>query len=234
MRKYVLLFLMLASFASYSQKVDIIQNGGGSALYGRIKPAAAPAPQKYDKVVQGSAYFSGNWIEGKVILSLGTVYDSLMIKLDLLDKSVHYIDQSGTDMTVSSPIRRVFLQDRVGRKEYTFDNSTYLSFPQSAPRGWYQVLAEGKASVYKLIEKRMSEDKSYGSATPEQTIITNSNFYLFVNSALTRVKKIKDLPGLLADKKEEMKTYISTNDLSGQSEDDFIKAITYYNSLAVK
>jgi hypothetical protein len=45
------------------------------------------------------------------------------------------------------------------------------------------------------------------------------------------VKKIKDLPAVLVDKKDEIAQYIKTNNVSGKTDQDWEIVINYYNSL---
>jgi len=46
-----------------------------------------------------------------------------------------------------------------------------------------------------------------------------------------QVKKFKDLPDVLSDKKEEVSKYIKTNELSGKTDDDYRVVFNYYNGL---
>jgi hypothetical protein len=98
-------------------------------------------------------------------------------------------------------------------------------------RGWYQLLSEGSAWLFKKYDKQLHESKPYGSATIEQSIVTVPRYYVFYKGTFTEIKKIKDLPGILVDKKEEVVQYIKSNSLSGKTDEDFEKAITYYNGL---
>jgi hypothetical protein len=49
--------------------------------------------------------------------------------------------------------------------------------------------------------------------------------------SLKTIRKIKDLPGILGDKKEELLQYIKTSGLSGKSDEDFEAVLNYFNGL---
>ena len=87
---------------------------------------------------------------------------------------------------------------------------------------------------YKKIKKTLSESKPFNSATTEQTINTTNQYLLVFNHFLTVVKKPKDIPAILTDKKAELDQYIGNNKLSGKTEADFSSVIAYYNSLPAK
>ncbi len=40
-------------------------------------------------------YFKEEWMGGKVIASGGFAYDSIYLRLDLLNNTLHYLDQAG-------------------------------------------------------------------------------------------------------------------------------------------
>jgi hypothetical protein len=139
------------------------------------------------------------------------------------------------EMVVTTPLSKVILLDSVSGNEYDFVHSSFLQTPgMVVGSGWYQVLASGPAAMYKHILKTMQEERPYNSATTEQTIRTSGEYFLFANATFTHIKKLKELPDLLGDKKSELNAYISSNNLSGKSDADYAAVITYYNSLVKK
>ncbi|MEI9944885.1 MAG: hypothetical protein WDN26_11770 [Chitinophagaceae bacterium] len=228
----ILLFISF-SFAGHTQKIDIIQNRGGGMLYNQKKVASEAAPAKYEKVAHGSPYFSDSWMPGEVQMSEGTIQNDMQIRLDLLEGAVLYMDH-GQNMTVTTPLRSVSIKDPVTDKTYTFHNSAFYQFPENMATGWYQLLVDGKARLYKRIEKKLTEETVFNSAATEEQISTSDQYFIVLDSDYTRIKKVKDIPDLLKSKKEEVKAYIKSNGLSGQSETDFSKTIIFYNSLFAK
>jgi len=189
---------------------------------------------KYAKVVTGSPYFRDSWMRGMVILTKGAAYDSILFRLDLLDNSLHYLDPRGTELIATSPVKTVILTDSVTGMKYTFDNSAYIPATNKIETGWYLLLADGQTALYKRIKRVLNETLPYGSATTEQTIDGSEEYYIFSASVFTRIKKIKEIPELLTDKKEALNKYISSKKLTGRSDTDYSELVEYYNTLLEK
>ena len=229
------LFFFLA-ITGYTQKTidvgkeDVKISPGNFYTIGEQLVATA----KYVKVVEGSPYFRETWMRGMVTLSKGSRYDSILLRLDLLDNSLQFINLDGKEMIVTSPVRAIILHDSVTGKKYEFDNSVFLPVTNKIETGWYQLLADGQVALYKRMVKTLKENQPYGSATVEQTISDATQYYIFANSVFTRVKKMKDIPVQLNDKKEELNKYISVKKLSGHSDADYASVVDYYNSLIEK
>ncbi|HMW25568.1 MAG TPA: hypothetical protein PLN49_08605 [Ferruginibacter sp.] len=185
---------------------------------------------KYVRLTEGTPYFREEWMGGKVIMSGGFAYDSIYLRLDLVDNELHYIGPDGREMIANSPVRAVVLSDSITGARYTFVHSDYI--PGAARNsGWYQMLDTGNVTLYKRYVKLMNEDKPYGSAVTEQKISTSGNYFLLVNGQLVSIRKFKDIAGLLPQKKEEIKNYINLQNLSGKNDAEYRSLINYYNSL---
>ncbi len=65
----------------------------------------------------------------------------------------------------------------------------------------------------------------------QPSIKSSEEYFIYADSILSPVKKIKDIPGLLKNKFSELDKYITTHKFSGKSEPGFIEMIKYYNSL---
>ena len=156
----------------------------------------------------------------------------MQLKLDLLKNELHYLDPSGKEMIATIPLQQVILIDTVHNLNYIFINSFFIPATNlDAENGWYQLLDNGRAGIYKKLTKVITETRPYGSATTEQVIITSSRYFIIYNNQLIRIKKFKDLPDILTDKKTELHSFIKTNKLTGKSDEDYNMVMTYYNAL---
>jgi hypothetical protein len=236
MRYLPFLLLLLSAIAGYSQTtvVDVNKDDVNVTTTMFYTVGGSPVSStKYVKVVSGTPYFEDVWMKGRLTLQNGTVYDSLMLKLDMVDNTLLYIGANGETMTATSLIKDATLINSAG-KEYHFIHSSFMGGPSTMQRGWYQALTTGHATLYKYFSKNLIENKPYGSATVEQSIVTVEKFLILNNSVFTWVKKWKELPDLLSDKKNELNAFINSKKLSGKSEADYTELITYYNSLFQK
>ena len=187
---------------------------------------------KYVNLVEGSPYFKDEWLASVLVSETGREYKDVKVRLDLVDNHIHFQDDKGTDMITTSPIKEVVLTDAMSNN-YKFVHSSRL--PASSiikDEGWFMWLCSGSASLYKFHDKRVKEFTPYNSATIELTIKTTERYLVSYNNALLEIKKIKDAPSVLANKKAELEEYLKTKDDKALSMDDRITAlIDYYNSL---
>jgi hypothetical protein len=77
----------------------------------------------------------------------------------------------------------------------------------------------------------VSENKPYGSATIERSVQTSFQYYALYNGNFMQVKKFKEIPDVLSDKKNEVSQYIKSNNLPGKTDDDYRTVFNYYNGL---
>jgi hypothetical protein len=185
---------------------------------------------KFARLVEGTPYFKDEWMKGNVFVNGGGQYAGIDLKLDLYDNEVHFLDQKGIEMIATTSIQKIILRDSVSQQAYQFINGEYIQ-SNSRIKGWYQLLSEGRIILLKKINKQMQEAKPYGSATVERSIINSTRYYILHNETFTEIKKIKEIPDILSDKKQEVAQFIKSNNLSGKSDDDFISLFNYYNGL---
>jgi hypothetical protein len=187
---------------------------------------------KYVSLVSGTPYFKEDWMKGELVGETGTEYKGLSIKIDLLADQVHYQDAKGVDYITTTPIREIVLTDS-SKDNYRFIHSSYLPQDNSSLKsGWYLWLCTGTASLYKAFNKRLTEQRPYNSATTEQSIASTERYLVLYNNAYLEIKKLKDAPSVLANKKAELEEFLKSKDDKNSSMDDrFLALINYYNSL---
>lgn len=187
---------------------------------------------KFVNLVEGTPYFTEDWLKAVVIDKADHQYKDVSIKIDLVDNNVHYLNQQQKEIVVSTPVKEIILTNAAG-DNFRFVHASSFEKSVNAPKeGWYLWLYTGKASLYKTFIKTVFETKPYGSATIEQRIQTAEKYLVLYNNAFFEVKKIKDVPSILANKKNELEAFLKTKDDPKASMDDrFVKLIEYYNSL---
>jgi|GWRWMinimDraft_5_1066013.scaffolds.fasta_scaffold03477_2 hypothetical protein len=231
----VLLVLLLTSLYSFSQKVvDVGKDLIATSNLFYIVNGEPVNNAKYVRVVDGSPYLNEAWADGKIILSGGRLYDNIKLRIDLVDNTLHYLTPDGTELIATTLVRSVLLKDPVTQLFTRFDNADFIPCTIKNDKGWYQILDSGTVTVYKSYRKNILESKPYGSATYEQTITTNFQYYIYKNAMLIPVVKFKQLPDMLQDKKSELQEYIYSNNLTGKTDADYVRFISYYNSLVKK
>ena len=187
---------------------------------------------KYVKVVSGSPYFSDNKMLGQLDIYGGKKVDSILLRLDLLEIIVLYTIGDGVEMQATSPIQYITLKDPETNEQYRFTHSSAIHVTEQAVEpGWYQQIATGPVSLYKKINKSITETRPYNSATFEQSISTSSGFFLLTKNAFIQVKKTSTIPDILSDKKDALSAFLKQNRKTGKSDKDYIEIVDYYNKL---
>src|SRR4029079_11143848 len=215
--------ILLCSFtiSVVAQKTVDVTKGNNSAMSPSFFTVVNGEPvvfAKFTKIVDGTPYFNDQWMKGNVVLTTGSEFAGVYLKLDLYNNVVHYRDPKGNELIAATPIQKLILFDSSSQTVFTFINGAYINTNDHV-KGWYQLLADGKASMLKQIRKRMSEEKPYGSATIERSVRTSFQYYALYGGDLIQVKRFTELPDVLRDKKEEISTYIEENNVAGKTDD---------------
>ncbi|HEU5164790.1 MAG TPA: hypothetical protein VFU29_04580 [Chitinophagaceae bacterium] len=225
----------LISLSTTSQStvdVDKEQGVGGGALKYVYTVAGTPfVTAKFSRVVEGSPFFNEQMMRGAIILSKGKEYRNILVRLNLLESQVNYIDEKQIEMIASTPISEVVLWDTINNNHHRFVFSDYIKTTDKPDKDFYELLQAGKAELYKQYKKKMFENKPYGSATVEQSIKTDLRYFVLISDKWVRIKKIKELMDLLADKKNEVQKFVADKNLTKDSEANFEAIVAYYDSL---
>ena len=207
MKLLIVILLCSSTISLQAQKTVDVTEGNASAMSPSFFSVVGGEPvvfAKFAKIVEGTPYFSDEWMKGNVVMNGEKQFTGIYLKLDLYNNEVHYRDPKGNELVAITPIQRIILFDSTAQLVFNFVNGEYIN-ANGHLKGWYQLLAEGKASVFKQIEKQMNENKPYGSATIERSVQTTFQYYALYNGNFIQVKKFKEIPDVLSDKKDEVK-----------------------------
>jgi len=233
MKPLFVILLCSSTIFLLAQKTVDVTDGNASAMSSSFFNVVGGEPvvlAKFVKIVDGTPYFTDEWMKGNVVLNGDNQFVGINLKLDLYYNEVHYRDPKGNELIATTPIKKIILFDSSTQQVFDFINGIYIN-ANSQPKGWYQLLTEGKASLFKQIKKQMDENKPYGSATIERSIYTSFQYYALYNGNFLQVKKFKEIPDILSDKKDDVSKYIKANSLSGKTDDDYKAVFNYYNGL---
>lgn len=224
----VVLLCQLFAFSQPTVDVSKSERIGANTFY---SVGGAPfVNAKFVRLTSGSPFFKDEWMKASGTAANGVSYSGGLVKLNLYDNEVIFLDPAGIEMSVTTPLKEIIFKDTVNNLTYHFENT--LPVTAQGKKRWVQRLIIGKASLYKTFEKVLSETKPYGSATAEQTINTVETFHIIKNNELKAVKKPKDVISVLEDKQAELKAYFNKKEFpKGNAEQQVVALVTYYNSL---
>jgi len=224
-------FLCQQSFAQ--QVVDVSKENSGVNTNTFYTVSGEPfVTTKFVNLVEGTPYFKDDWMGAILVDGKNNQYKSKSVRLDLLDNKIHFLDDGGREMIASLDAKQIIFTDTSGNNFKFLYSSALPGDLKSVKHGWYLWLVTGKASLYKYFTKTLSEMRPYNSATYEQYIKTKASYLVLYNNALMEIKKLKDAPAVLANKKAELENFLKTKDKETDSMDDrFAALIQFYNSL---
>ena len=234
---FKLLIILAIAINGNSQKVIDVDKQTGSATVFNYMYTVAGVPfvnARFARVVEGSPFFNEKPMKGAIILSEGKEYKNMMVRINLLETQVNYLDDKQVELVASTPVKEVVLWDTINGKDHRFVYYSYIGANEKIEKSFYELLQTGTAEFYKQYKKLLSESKPYGSATEEQRIHTQTNYYLLKTGRWEKIKKLKDLLEVLNDKSAEIKDFIANNKVSGDNQDNFEKVVGFYNSLFTK
>ena len=234
MRSFLLILFSTVSIFSFGQRTVDVGKTDLNVTSPNIMFTVGGTPfvnAKFAKIVSGSPFFYEEWLKGNVFMNGGKEYSGLFLKLDLLDNELHYLDQSGVEMVSTSELQKLVLFDTIAQQVFTFINSSFINSGNLPQKGWYLLLSTGNASLFKKLHKVVRENQPYNSATVEQHVETSSRYFVLYENVFTEIKKIKDVPDILIDKKEQLLKYIKENNLKGKTDKEFLTLLNFYNGV---
>ncbi|MGZ3853169.1 MAG: hypothetical protein ACXVBJ_14860 [Flavisolibacter sp.] len=237
MRPFTFAILLFLSLRSSSQKVvDVSKEDsrvGSNTFF--VSGGEPFVTTKFVNLVEGSPYFKEEWMKGVVVDASDHQFKNVRLRIDLMANTIHFIGDKEQEFVAKNPVKQVVLTDDSGNN-YRFDHSIGLEGVTNAAKDkWYMWLASGTASLYKKFEKDLTEFRPYGSSTIEQRIKTHEKYLVLYKNSFHEIKKIKDVPSVLEDKKKELEEFLKTrDDEKAQMDERMVNLVEYYNSLMIK
>ena len=232
MKTILLCFFLFLFHTGFSQIVINVDNTTERLSYRPVFNSGFPVPNaKYVRLVSGSPYFNGTWMKSEIMVNDSVVVTGPLLRLDMLDGTLIYINDKGEEMTSDQSFKAVSLTDTSNGKNYVFVHSSFIAGTSPKEKTWYELLTGTTVTLFKQYYKRMIEAKAYASSVTEQTIETEARYFIALNNTFTRIKTGSDIAKLVVTNKKALQDYIEKNKLKGKSEAELIAVIEYYDSL---
>jgi len=187
---------------------------------------------KADNEIEGDPFLFTDWKSGEVTLKNNEKYRVERLNLDASrDRFIYYKNDTMYE----------FFDDI---KEIRIYNENHLSNPGSdmvfridinpTAANFVQVLATGKVTIFQEYEKK-PEGENYSNGIVNNTrkyVLHSIQYALIGNKAIPIKFSSSTLDDLTLDKKTQVNTFIKANNLKVKKENDFLKVITFYNSIS--
>ena len=163
--------------------------------------------------VKGSPFFTEDWTYSSLLLSNGSTYDKIKIRLDVCNQKVHVMKNDVEIVIIPGYIKSMELFDSAQSKKYRF-KSGFPKIDNQNTTNFYQVLSEGPVQLLKSVRKIIAVNKNDLSGEIEKQFNTYEDYYVFSNNKMKRLKKEKDfILGIVSGKKDQMEIFIKENDI---------------------
>lgn len=221
----ILAFSLIANHA-------IGQNGGvAGPLNGRLvylKDIFPTAVQPKSRAgVQGSPFVTDQWLLARLVMPDSVIADSVYIKLNALDKKLHFKDDNGDEMQATIRISRITIIDQ----NPAWHNAEFRTGLDKDPNAFFQILADGsKVQLLKKMSVVLWETKVLGEEDKRSLQLETELYFASGNTLFKANKKCSALSELFADKKDAIMQFISAGELSCNKEGDMKKIADYYNA----
>jgi hypothetical protein len=176
----------------------------------------------------GYPYFGPNKVQPGWVVYNGMRYDSLMLWYDLIREALVLSNPDGG-------FKVQLLTTRI--QAFSLSGHHFLQLIRDSTNGlrtgFYEILVEGKLSLYKKSRKNLQEYTS--SQGLERNVYSDSSFYLERNGHFLPVNSQRAFLDVLSDKKSQVKSYMRKNKLSFRKnrEAALVQIVALYNGLTL-
>lgn len=181
--------------------------------------------------VEGNPFLFSDWKKGDVTLNNGEKYKIEKMNLDA-SRNLFVYTINDSLFEFSDNIREI----KIYGEDHKNDPGSDMIFrsdinPMAA--NFVQILTKGKITIFcEYSKKAEGENYTNGIVTNTRKYVLHSNYYYSIDNKAIPVKfSSSALDDLIADKKSEVSAFVKANHLKVKKEPDFLKAITYYNSI---
>ena len=217
------LFFVTSSFAQVNMSPNIL----GAPFQGERFATKA------SNDVEGSPLLFETWKSGTVSLANGEVYNVQKLNFDASTSTFIY--------SLKDTIYEI--QNIVNQVEIDGENSDIPGSPTAmlfrndlipGQSNFVQVLLKGKITILRQFSKKPEgENYSNGVINETRKYVLHSQDVALVKGKITPLAySTSALNELTVDKMKEIESYIKAQHLKPKKGDDFLKAISYYNSLS--
>lgn len=209
---------------SVNNSLELMQDGWGRPLY-----------LKTEFNFTGSPFWPEEYHVAQLTVKNGSRYQGVMVKVNLLSNMVLFKGADGTDMEVTTEVRKIAFSDTTGPMKGAVLANGFPAVGSQTAATYYQLLDTGNHKLLKCFAISIDEKTQYGYAGVTKELVKKPIY--FVYSADGNMKKLEKgkaaLLKLFPNQKTAIEDYLQKEKLKLEKEADFIKVIAYLNSLPV-
>ncbi len=181
--------------------------------------------------VEGTPLFFTDWKSGEVTLKNNEIFHVEKMNLDASrNKFIYYKNDTMYEFFDDVKEIKIYGDNHVNDPS---SDMIFRSDVNPAAANFVQVLTKGKITIYQEYDKQPEgENYSNGIVNNTRKYVLHINQYALVGNKAVPIKfSSAALDDLTSDKKNQVESYVKENKLKLKKEDDFLKAVGFYNSL---
>lgn len=222
-------FLLFIKFC-FICLVSVAQRDVSMVPQGEIRDAFGRAiTTKREVGTEGSNYLYDDYKPGRITVK-GKTYSGIKIKLNL-EKNVVFFEKDGVEMVPSGEVSVVEFMNVATNK---YDKKFLKGLPDvngNDQHTYYEVIDSGKVLLLKHVGIKLRESTVYGDASISRKYEQTKTLYVYNKGEIFHVKRNEDVLNALADKKNDIQTFIAKNKVKANREADLLSVVAYYNQL---
>jgi hypothetical protein len=183
---------------------------------------------KYVRITEGSIFIPAEFTNSTILIRNNKrPINNVKAKINVVEHSLHYLDERGNEMMTRMPIEEIFFVDAT-----TGQSQIFSQFPDSciSKQGWYEIMEKGPLTLYREIIKTVTENKPYGSATTEQKVNTTYKYQMRAGTVCKQVVKINDFINELTLLNPAFGKTVAGQKFTDKKSEDWITIARIFNS----
>lgn len=179
--------------------------------------------------ISGNPFFIKDWSDGVIRFTSGKVTDKFKMKFNPVQNRL-LLQFNGNSFATETRIQEFVMYTKNKKDSFLFRKG-YPKTERGDEETFYQVLETGSATLLRLATKDIVEEKELIDAKVSRHYQDVDIFYLLREGVMHKIDKdLNPVQNILADKKEELKNYITEQQLKMRTTDDLVKVVRKYNS----
>jgi len=223
------LFFLLLTVNLKSQQVVL-----ASEVYPELKYNALRGEVFFSdyKQVKGSAYLVDDWMLGNIHLDDGQRMDNVKFKLDAFSHRIIIYQENLKRLVIAEKEHITGFVVEMNNTQKTFKKILGVNSKTKVYDGCYfEVLTEGKVSLYKLYYKEILPIHDANSKYIEE-FIDEFSYYALINDEYIHIRLGRNfLYRNFPEYKVQLRKFIRKNKLNVRKESDSVVAVNYLNEI---
>ncbi|SJZ80946.1 hypothetical protein [Sediminibacterium ginsengisoli] len=231
MKKLFFSVCMLCAALSMNAQMQTSTPSNTSLL---VEANGSPHKAKPRANVDGTPYYNDDYCSATLYGADGKPYAAIPARLNLQENLVIF-KRGDAELTPSFMVKKIEFGQCDGKKSNAVFESGFPAIGVQNEGSFYQVLDDGKTKFLKYIQivETATQNNGLNPSAATLTLQRNETFYVYSPAkGMVKVgKSADDLLNALADRRDQVASYISSNKFKLKKEDEMVKVINFYNTL---